>query len=177
MASLSRQERHVTYTRRLHGSVSSRLGRFAPPTRPEHSLAPLETANPARSSVPAHTVGPRWLMPTLESITAESTATPPVSSTVTTFHQWWYHQRVAGHVPVVVAWFVYLWELMRVYENYLIDFGEELREICEGIQERETRIFEEHFSLDWFSVYNSYINRSSNENKTMRMNKQMEMNK
>jgi len=37
---------------------------------------------------------------------------------------------------------------MRVYENYLRDFGEELREICEGIQERETRIFEEHFSLD-----------------------------
>ena len=66
---------------------------------------------------------------------------------------------------------------MRVYENYLRDFGEELREICEGIQERETRIFEEHFSLDWFSVYNSYINRSSKENKTMRMNKQMEMNK
>ena len=26
---------------------------------------------------------------------------------------------------------------MRVYENYLRDFGEELREICEGIQERE----------------------------------------
>ena len=70
-----------------------------------------------------------------------------------------------------------LWELVRVYENYLRDFGEELREICEEIQERETRIFEEHFSLDWFSVYNSYINRSSKENKTMRMNKQMEMNK
>ena len=66
---------------------------------------------------------------------------------------------------------------MRVYENYLRDFGEELREICEGIQERETKIFEEHFSLDLFSVYNNYINRSSKENKTMRMNKQMEMNK
>ena len=66
---------------------------------------------------------------------------------------------------------------MRVYENCLKDFGEELREICEGIQERETRIFEETFSLDKFSVYNSYIYRSSKENKTMRMNKQMEMNK
>ena len=66
---------------------------------------------------------------------------------------------------------------MRVYENYLRDFGEELREICEEIQERETRIFEEHFSLDRFNVYNSYINRFSKENKTMRMNKQMKMNK
>ena len=37
---------------------------------------------------------------------------------------------------------------MRVYENYLRYFGEELREICERIQEREIRIFEEHFSLD-----------------------------
>ena len=29
---------------------------------------------------------------------------------------------------------------MRVYENYLRDFGEELREICEGIQERDKNI-------------------------------------
>ena len=72
------------------------------------------------------------------------------------------------HLP-----FVILWELTRVYENYLRDFGEELKEICEGIQKRETRIFEEYFSLDWFSVYNIYINRSSKENKTMRMNKLM----
>ena len=71
---------------------------------------------------------------------------------------------------------VNLRELTRVYENYSRDFGEELREICERIQQRNKNIWGIFF-LDWFSVYNSYINRSSKQNKTMRMNKQMEINK
>ena len=39
---------------------------------------------------------------------------------------------------------------MRVYENYLRDFGDELREICEGIQKRKIRIFEEHLRNIFF---------------------------